>query len=225
MPENRFYSKLYAVQDKVLKLVQDENADFYLTGGTALSRGYLNHRYSDDLDFFMNQAPDFKLQVERVVGAFRQAGLELYTGTVSESFVRMTVRINQISIKVDFVNDVEYHYGEFKTADFFHKIDSWRNILSNKLCAISRLEPKDVADILFTSKNFQFYWPEIIEEAKEKDLWVDPLEVCRILDSFKINLFDTVKWAFPVDKAQLAREHTQMHDDLFYGKDNSLVNL
>ncbi len=225
MPENRFYSKLYAVQDKVLKLVQDENADFYLTGGTALSRGYLNHRYSDDLDFFMNQAPDFKLQVERVVGAFRQAGLELYTGTVSESFVRMTVRINQISIKVDFVNDVEYHYGEFKTADFFHKIDSWRNILSNKLCAISRLEPKDVADILFTSKNFQFYWPEIIEEAKEKDLWVDPLEVCRILDSFKINLFDTVKWAFPVDKAQLARELAQMHDDLFYGKDNSLVNL
>ena len=225
MPENRFYSKLYAVQDEVLKLVQDENADFYLTGGTALSRGYLNHRYSDDLDFFINKAPDFKLQVERVVGAFRKAGLEFDTGTVSESFIRMTVRKGQISVKVDFVNDVEYHYGEFKAADFFHKIDSWRNILSNKLCAISRLEPKDVADILFTSKNFQFYWPEIIEEAKEKDLWVDPLEVCRILNSFKLNLFDTVKWAFPEDKAQLARELAQMHDDLFYGKDNSLVNL
>ena len=225
MPENKLYSKLYTVQDEVLKLVQNEHVDFYLTGGTALSRGYLNHRYSDDLGFFMNQAPDFKQQVKRVIGAFRQAGLELDTGTVSESFVRMTVRIDQISIKIDFVNDVGYHFGEFKTADFFHKIDSWRNILSNKLCAISRLEPKDVADILFTSRNFQFYWPEIIEEAKEKDLWVDPLEVCRILNSFKINLFDTVKWAFPVDKGQMGRELAQMHEDLFYGKDNSLVSI
>jgi len=26
--------------------------DFYLTGGTALAAFYLNHRYSEDLDFF-----------------------------------------------------------------------------------------------------------------------------------------------------------------------------
>ena len=157
MPENGFYHKLYTFQDMVLALVQDENVDFYLTGGTALSRGYLNHRYSDDLDFFINEASDFKRQVERVVGAFKKAGLEFDTGTVSESFIRMTVRKGQISVKVDFVDDIEYHYGEFKTAAFFHKIDSWRNILSNKLCAVSRLEPKDVVDILFISKNFQFF--------------------------------------------------------------------
>ncbi|MCD4795127.1 MAG: nucleotidyl transferase AbiEii/AbiGii toxin family protein [Bacteroidales bacterium] len=28
---------------------------FYLTGGTALVRFYLNHRYSEDLDFFVNK--------------------------------------------------------------------------------------------------------------------------------------------------------------------------
>jgi predicted nucleotidyltransferase component of viral defense system len=33
---------------------------FYLTGGTALSRAYLNHRYSDDLDFFVNAVNDFE---------------------------------------------------------------------------------------------------------------------------------------------------------------------
>jgi len=38
--------------------------DFYLTGGTVLSRAYLNHRYSDDLDFFVNQNPNFEKQVE-----------------------------------------------------------------------------------------------------------------------------------------------------------------
>jgi len=33
---------------------------FYLTGGTALGRHYLKHRYSDDLDLFVNRNNDFK---------------------------------------------------------------------------------------------------------------------------------------------------------------------
>jgi len=36
------------------------NPGFYLTGGTALGRFYLNHRYSEDLDFFVNADPEFK---------------------------------------------------------------------------------------------------------------------------------------------------------------------
>ena len=59
MPERKFYDNLYAVQDDLMKIVQDQEVDFYLTGVTALSRCYLNHRYSDDLDFFVNEAPDF----------------------------------------------------------------------------------------------------------------------------------------------------------------------
>ena len=38
--------------------------DFYLTGDTALSRAYLNHRYSDDMDFFVNGSDNFKSQAE-----------------------------------------------------------------------------------------------------------------------------------------------------------------
>ncbi|MBW7858763.1 MAG: nucleotidyl transferase AbiEii/AbiGii toxin family protein [Leptonema sp. (in: Bacteria)] len=34
-----------------MKCVSDLKLPFFLTGGTALSRFYLNHRYSDDLDF------------------------------------------------------------------------------------------------------------------------------------------------------------------------------
>jgi predicted nucleotidyltransferase component of viral defense system len=55
MPDKIFYTKLYAFQDELLKIVRAQNLDFYLTGGTALSRVYLNHRYSDDLDLFVNQ--------------------------------------------------------------------------------------------------------------------------------------------------------------------------
>ena len=40
--------------------------DFYLTGGTALSRVYLKHRYSDDLDFFINNSNKFSTFVNKI---------------------------------------------------------------------------------------------------------------------------------------------------------------
>ena len=47
-----YEANLYKLQDGVLNVVKNSNAPFYLTGGTALSRAYYNHRYSDDLDFY-----------------------------------------------------------------------------------------------------------------------------------------------------------------------------
>ena len=223
MPDKSYYNRLYAFQNEIMKNIQRQEVDFYLTGGTALSRCYLNHRYSDDLDFFINQAPDFKKQAQRVVTAIRRDNIKIEIGTASESFFRITVLKGQTHLIVDFVNDLEYHYGGFEAADFFPKIDSWRNILSNKLSAVSRLEPKDVADTLFIAKNFSFEWPEIIEEARNKDLWVNPLDVSRIIKEFPVNLFDSIKWIFPVDQKVLDKERLQMHDDIFYGRSNSLV--
>ena len=52
----RDYAQLYALQDKVLKIIFTEETPFYLTGGTALHRFYCEHRYSDDLDLFMQHA-------------------------------------------------------------------------------------------------------------------------------------------------------------------------
>ena len=99
----------------------------------------------------------------------------------------------------------------------------YNNILSNKLCAVSRLEPKDIADLLFIAKNFAFEWPDIVEEAKNKDLWVEPLNVSRIIKEFPVDLFDSVKWITPVAQKKLSKELHQMHDDIFYGLSNSLA--
>lgn len=49
-----YRESLYPCQNEVMKLVDGLGAPFYLTGGTALSRHYFNHRYSDDLHFFLN---------------------------------------------------------------------------------------------------------------------------------------------------------------------------
>ena len=54
MDQNFFLRQLYPFQDQVLRIVSVADTQFHLTGGTALSRGYLQHRFSDDLDFFVN---------------------------------------------------------------------------------------------------------------------------------------------------------------------------
>ena len=120
------------------------------------------------------------------------------------------------------VNDVPFHYGDFSANDKFHKIDHWQNILSNKLCAISRLEPKDMVDILFIARNYTFSWENLLKEAREKDLWVDPLNVCQIIDKYPAKSFDQIKWVSAWDTATLHQDLIKVHDDIFYGKLNSL---
>ena len=65
MPEAFYQDRVYPLQNQILSLVQGAGVEFYLTGGTALSRYYLNHRYSDDLDLFVNQHSEFKVQCQR----------------------------------------------------------------------------------------------------------------------------------------------------------------
>ena len=51
---------------------------------------------------------------------------------------RIFVEADEIALKIDFVNDVPSRFGNIEQSSVFHRIDSWRNILSNKICALSR---------------------------------------------------------------------------------------
>jgi len=143
-------------------------------------------------------------------------------GTASDSFVRLVLEKNTILLKIDFVNDVKFHKGILENHSVFHQIDNWSNILSNKLCAISRLDVKDIVDILFISKNHKFDWKEIIKDAKEKDLWVEPLEICKVLKQFPTQLLSTIKWIAPANIEVLIKAIDSVHDDIFFGHENSL---
>ena len=70
MPVESYNNRLYPLQDKVLALFAA--TPFYLTGGTALSRGYYQHRYSDDLDLFVNGHPDFSRLAASVLTLLRR---------------------------------------------------------------------------------------------------------------------------------------------------------
>jgi len=222
MPDAFYSDKLYPFMDRVLLLIRQADTTFYLTGGTALGRHYLHHRYSDDLDLFVNQATDFREQVRRALDLLRGGGVAFELGTAADAFLRILAREGETLLKIDFINDVAFHYGDFQAAPFFPRIDHWRNILSNKLCALSRHEPKDMADILFMAKRFKFAWPEIFAEARQKDLWVEPLEISKIIHEFPLDLLGGIKWVQPVDLGACDTAMKTLHLDIFHGRSNSM---
>ena len=56
-----FEKVLYPFQDEALSLAARVETGFYLTGGTALGRIHLRHRYSEDLDLFGATEDDWRL--------------------------------------------------------------------------------------------------------------------------------------------------------------------
>lgn len=151
--EKYYQEKLYPLQDGVMSIIKKLNTPFFLTGGTALSRHYFNHRHSDDLDLFLVSDDTFQDWIEKVLESLYEAEkrnelvVERKTIKRLKDFVQIFVHVpreEHSSLKVDFVNDVAAHYGVFEENTLLGKIDGWQNILSNKISALFRFEPKDI---------------------------------------------------------------------------------
>ena len=79
------------------------------------------------------------------------------------------------------VNDTAPHYGDFIEDPVLGRLDNWRNILSNKLTALMRYEPKDVVDIILLADKYPVDWKNVIQEAQTKDPAVEPVELATII--------------------------------------------
>lgn len=131
---------------------------FYLTGGTALSACYLNHRQSEDIDLFSMQ----KLDEPRIVRIFSE-----YIGPIAQSieYVRIGDRIaytitfpKKQHLKVDVVF---YPYQPMESSNKTYlglHIDSMADIGVNKLMTISqRTTTKDYVDLYFILKKYTMW--------------------------------------------------------------------
>ncbi len=188
---NSYYTDtLYPLQDKILAVLDEMDSPFYLTGGTALARCYLNHRYSDDLDFFVNSCPNFRDLVDATVN--RLSTLEIKLSTRTESYVACEVAQK---LKVEFVHDAGAQFGNSVRNKIYSKVDNKENILANKLTALlGRDEPKDVVDIWALSLKYDFNWEGIFTAANSKAVGVFPPEVAQKLASFPRELLNVIKW-------------------------------
>ena len=223
MQSNYYQNTLYPLQDKVFRLLACLPVDFYITGGTALSRAYLNHRYSDDLDFFLNGSDSFKIQAETVVKNLPRLGLRFEILLTDEGFLRLVVYDNSISLKLDFVNDVPFRSGVPVSTKIYHLTDTPENILSNKISALSRLAVKDLVDIVFICGIFSFKWTEVISEAFQKDMWVNPVQVAKILDDFPIVKLNEINWINEPPSHQWFKSQLEIIiRDVLQGNQNSI---
>ena len=193
---NFYTQSLYPLQDQVLKCIGQLDTGFYLTGGTAASRGYLQHRYSDDLDFFVNDAPDFILWTERIIHALSAAEdwrIEILSRY--ERFVHLNLVQAETALKLEFINDVPSRAGEIAIHPILGKLDSAENILANKLAALlSREEPKDLADVWGFCAKLNLSLEEAITGAQGKATGIFPADLSRVLLSASEDDFKLIRW-------------------------------
>ena len=183
------YKKLYELQDRVLKIVFETEQEFYLTGGTCLSRFYIEKRYSDDLGFFTNQSPRFSFAVKNIRQVL-QSKFDLSVEVESKDFIRF--KINDL-LQIDFVNDITFHYKDVIVSEDGFLLDNIENILSNKITAVvGRDNPKDIFDIYLIYKFYKFDWKNIVNAAHQKAGFSDEELIIR-LKSFPKNMLEEIK--------------------------------
>jgi len=217
------YSRLYLLQDKFLSWFHTLDYPFYLTGGTALGRFYLNHRFSEDLDFFVNDDPDYTGYVgeikSKIISKF---SVNLDQSLFAEDYTRFFIRQDDLSLKVELINDVPYYAGKPKDYQY-GTIDNPINILANKLTSIvGRDEPKDMFDIIHIARRYAFNWQDVFHHAKQKVV-INELDVEQRMVSFPVEWFKNVNWLLtPPDLESLALSVRQIADDFLLGRANSL---
>lgn len=227
MPSQYYEENLYPLQNGALEIISRCKTRFYLTGGTALSRGYYQHRYSDDLVFSVNNDADYVEQTELILLALKKAGVVQERNTEFiryDNFTSITVVNKQFhaSLKIDFINDVAAHYGEIACTDLFYCTDSVRNILSNKITAIFRMEAKDVADIREISLHNSFNWKELILEASEKEGGLEIQILIQYLQGMPLRKFEDISWIHKPELEQFRKDIGIIAGEILLGTDNSL---
>lgn len=221
---NHYYKDLlYPLQDNVLKQIGASGTPFYLTGGTVLGRFLLNHRYSDDLDFFLNAASDFRDQIEKLIGFLRLTFKDIRLNNLQDSFARYYIVQDELQLKVEFVNDVKFRVGIPTRNEVGLQLDTWDNILSNKLTALSRTAPKDYADVLLLCLKYKFNWKIVIDYAKQKDTWINEINISQQLMNFDLEKLSEVKFLEDIDIKKITKEYFEiLARESLHGFDNSL---
>jgi hypothetical protein len=201
MPVDFYNNVLYPLQNRVLEAFRD--TPFYLTGGTALSRGYYRHRYSDDLDLFANDLKGFETLVHRIISRLRERFDPVSVVIREVSFCRLFVGAEQL--KVEMVNDVPSHIGRIVEHPELGRLDSRENILANKITAlVDRAHPKDIADIYFLLKD-GLSLKQALTDADSKAVGITPLLIARILGEFSYDRLALVDWIDTVDIAAVSQ--------------------
>lgn len=199
MEASWFEDVLYPLQDEVLAVAARVDAGFYLTGGTALGRVHLRHRYSEDLDLFVNDDDRFHVWADRLLEAWRtEKGWALQVQRRDPRFLRALLSGGEAQLKIEFVNDVRGRVGVPVRHEGFGLVDTPENILANKVTAVlDRQEPKDLADIWGLCRRGGLALGDALVGASSKAVGVFAADLARTLLGATPEDWRLVRWIAP----------------------------
>ncbi|MBX7233514.1 MAG: nucleotidyl transferase AbiEii/AbiGii toxin family protein [Caldilineales bacterium] len=220
MDSSYYFEQLYPLQDRALEVMAQLDNGLYLTGGTATSRGYLHHRFSDDLDFFANDDSRFVLWTERTIDAF--ASVPRWQISVSQTearFARFFIEEAGVQLKIEMVNDVPARVGEISRHPVLGRLDSPENILANKVtAALDRAAAKDLADIWGFCTRMGLSLEEAIMNAHSKAAGIFPPDLARVLLSATETDWRQVRWWQGPEVGQFLDDLRMLGEQLIYAE-------
>lgn len=162
----------------LLGLEKNITKNFYLTGGTALAEFYLQHRLSEDLDFFSENEfnpQDISIILKKIS---KQAGIKEID--FEQSFNR---NLFFLELKNDVIK-TEFTYFPFPGIENRKKyegipVDSLMDIVVNKIFTIyQKPRSRDFIDLYFIIQKTGWKIADLVKKAKIKFDWhVDPLQL------------------------------------------------
>ncbi len=147
-------------QKNILNIVAKDSflsSQFYFTGGTALAEVYLQHRISEDLDFFSFQKYDIEIINEKIKVWSENLNFRFTSRYVDPLNIFMLTFNNGSELKVDFNY---YPYRQINPPGIYQgfKVDSKLDIAINKLLTLTqRVEVKDFVDLYFLLQDYTFW--------------------------------------------------------------------
>ena len=169
-------------QKNILLLLSKEQIisdNFYLSGGTALAEFYLNHRLSEDLDFFSEK--EFNPEAISTIFKKIQKDAKIKSVKYEQSFNR---NLFFLELENDFIK-TEFTYFPFPRIEVGGnignlKIDSLLDIAVNKVFTIhQKPRSRDFIDLyLILKMKPEWNLNELMEKAQAKfDNYLDPLQL------------------------------------------------
>lgn len=195
-------------QREVLNLLSNDKFitdNFYLSGGTALSEFYFQHRLSEDLDFFSANEIDYQLLAANLKPLFNKLKIDVVDyqqGIAAKIF--FLKKGSSEKIKTDFNFWAFERTGKGKTYNKL-EIDNLFDIAINKIDTIlSREKARDFIDLYFILKNSkEFNFADVLKGLRKKYDWAaDPIYLGTRLILIR-ELRDYPKMLVPYDKEDM----------------------
>ncbi|MBI4691408.1 MAG: nucleotidyl transferase AbiEii/AbiGii toxin family protein [Nitrospirae bacterium] len=139
---------------------------FRLTGGTALSAFYLEHRFSEDIDFFSKEKVPLTV-LEAFLKSLAFVENISYSKVFDRSIFSLGIKDGSL-LKVEFTAFELINIEECASIGVL-RVDSFIDIIVNKLCAIAdRFDAKDYVDVYCALKGSDLSLKDLIELAEKK---------------------------------------------------------